>query len=305
MRKTSLLEDQYQTFYQKHHRIQVMGVDVVYLDTGTCQPWQEDDARRPIVIALHGFATCGYMYRHWIQKLSQSARIMVPDIPPYGESGKVLSWKPSYPNYAQWLDAFIDLVVPANRQFYFVAQDWSVPLAVSWAARHPQRLKGLLLFSPFLHPERSFLLPGFFASSVPFLGSFALETLFNRPDIIERIFDICTKRNLDATAQHIYMMPFNSKEGRKTIAHHASLLIRHPMFWIKLWRRLGHLDMPVSLIFGAERDFMLPKDVPKLAKQFHNVSYRSLPGVGFLPVEEAADACISEMLSMIALEKIG
>jgi haloalkane dehalogenase len=121
--------------------IAVLDTVIAYRDVG---------AGRPIVF-LHGNPTSSHVWRNVIPRFSSDARCLAPDLAGMGRSGKPDS---AYrlADHARYLDAwFAELDL---RDVVLVGYDWGGVLALDWAARHPDRVRGVVVFETFLRPMR-------------------------------------------------------------------------------------------------------------------------------------------------------
>lgn len=105
---------------------------------------------RPVIM-LHGNPTWGYLYRNFIPALVGAGfRAVVPDHLGFGRSDK-----PDDPNlyridrHAARLDALLETL--DLRDATVVPQDWGGPIGLTWAARHPQRIRSLAILNTLAH----------------------------------------------------------------------------------------------------------------------------------------------------------
>jgi haloalkane dehalogenase len=103
---------------------------------------------RPVVF-LHGNPTSSHLWRNVIPHVADQARCIAPDLIGMGASGK-----PDIPyrfaDHATYLDAWFDRLGLDN--VVLVGHDWGGALAMDWAARHPERVRGIALLETFLRP---------------------------------------------------------------------------------------------------------------------------------------------------------
>lgn len=103
----------------------------------------------PAVVFLHGNPTSSYLWRDVIPHVAGQARCLAPDLIGMGRSGKPeLAYR--FADHARYLDAWFDAL--ALRDVVLVGHDWGGALAMDWAARHPDRVRGLVLLETFLRP---------------------------------------------------------------------------------------------------------------------------------------------------------
>jgi haloalkane dehalogenase len=121
------------------HQIKVLDSFVSYREAGSGSP----------IVFLHGNPTSSYVWRNVIPQLADRGRCLAPDLIGMGSSGKPdLAYR--FADHARYLDAWfaaLDL-----RDVVLVGYDWGGVLALDWARRHPDRVRGVVVFETFLRP---------------------------------------------------------------------------------------------------------------------------------------------------------
>ncbi|MCD0444453.1 haloalkane dehalogenase [Glycomyces sp. A-F 0318] len=120
--------------------VEVLGSHMAYVDEG-----DGDTA----VVLLHGNPTSSHIWREVVPRLSGRARVIAPDLIGMGASGKP-DIEYAFADHAAHLEAFLD-AVGADRPV-LVGYDWGGSLALDWAARHPDRVRGVAVMETFLRP---------------------------------------------------------------------------------------------------------------------------------------------------------
>jgi haloalkane dehalogenase len=96
-------------------------------------------------VCVHGEPTWGYLYRNFIEKLSQLGRVVVPDHMGFGKSetpqDRDYTPREHYENLASLLLA-LDL-----HDVTLVMQDWGGPIGSQFAYRQPDRVKRLVVMN--------------------------------------------------------------------------------------------------------------------------------------------------------------
>jgi pimeloyl-ACP methyl ester carboxylesterase len=97
----------------------------------------------PLVILLHGWPQCWYLWRHQIAPLAEAGfQVAVPDQRGYGGSDK-----PAEIEAYNILELTSDVVGIADalghEQFIVVGHDWGAPVAWHTALLHPQRVRAV------------------------------------------------------------------------------------------------------------------------------------------------------------------
>jgi haloalkane dehalogenase len=101
------------------------------------------------VVFLHGNPTSSRVWRNVVPHVATHARCLAPDLIGMGDSGKPdVAYR--FADHARYLDAWLDAV--RLRDAVLVGYDWGGSLGMDWAARHADRVRGLVVFETFLRP---------------------------------------------------------------------------------------------------------------------------------------------------------
>ncbi|MEV4319716.1 haloalkane dehalogenase [Actinocrispum sp. NPDC049592] len=99
------------------------------------------------VVFLHGNPGSSHLWRKVLAAMNMPARLLAPDLIGMGRSGK-----PDIPyrfaDHARYLDAWLDDLGPV----VLVGHDWGGALAFDWAARHPDRVRGVAFLETIVRP---------------------------------------------------------------------------------------------------------------------------------------------------------
>jgi pimeloyl-ACP methyl ester carboxylesterase len=115
------------------------------IDLGGYSMHYVDEGQGDNVVMLHGNPTWSFYYRELIQVLSATHRCLAPD-----HVGMGLSDRPGEPRYKYTLksrvddlEQFIERVAPTG-PITLVLHDWGGMIGMSWAARHPERVRAIV-----------------------------------------------------------------------------------------------------------------------------------------------------------------
>lgn len=98
----------------------------------------------PAVMLIHGLCESGAVWKEHAQYLSASYRVLVPDIPGYGESAPFKDAAFSLENIAKTLFAVAD--AEQMDQFTIIGHSMGGYAALAMAEAQPQRINGISLF---------------------------------------------------------------------------------------------------------------------------------------------------------------
>src|SRR3954470_2197042 len=97
------------------------------------------------LVYLHGNPTSSHAWRHVLPRTGGIA----PDLIGMGRSGKPdIAY--SFADHARYLDAFFDAL--ELQDVVLVGHDWGGALAFDWAARHPDRVRGIAFTETIVKP---------------------------------------------------------------------------------------------------------------------------------------------------------
>ncbi|HEX2875202.1 MAG TPA: haloalkane dehalogenase [Polyangiaceae bacterium] len=103
----------------------------------------------PPIVFLHGNPLSSQVWHDVLPRLSVRGRCVAPDLIGMGDSGKPnLAYR--LEDHARYLDAWFEAM--GLQDAVLVGYDWGGVLAMDWAARHPERVRGLVVFETFLRP---------------------------------------------------------------------------------------------------------------------------------------------------------
>jgi haloalkane dehalogenase len=122
------------------HTVKVLDSHIAYQDSG---------AGERTVLFLHGNPTTSHLWRNVTPHVAGQARTLAPDLIGMGASGRPdIEYR--FVDHARYLEAFIDAL--DLDELVLVGHDWGGALAQDWAARHPGRIRGIVLSETFLRP---------------------------------------------------------------------------------------------------------------------------------------------------------
>ncbi|WP_280333027.1 haloalkane dehalogenase [Nocardia wallacei] len=172
--------------------IDVIDSFIHYRDTG--------DGAVPVVF-LHGNPTSSYLWRSVIPHVSDRTRALAPDLIGMGDSGKPDSGY-RFVDHARYLDAWFD-ALDLDR-VVIVGHDWGGALGMHWAARHPDRVRGIAVVETFLRPMRWAEMPPLGADLFRRFRSPEGERMVLQDNIFIEFNLPHSTRNLDPAAHDVY-----------------------------------------------------------------------------------------------------
>jgi pimeloyl-ACP methyl ester carboxylesterase len=120
----------------KYRKADVDGFKIFYREAGQL------DA--PALLLLHGFPSASHMFRELIPALSDSFRIVAPDLPGFGQSDMPSRdrFQYTFAKLAEVIERFTEVIGLARFAIY--AFDYGAPTGFRLALRHPERITAII-----------------------------------------------------------------------------------------------------------------------------------------------------------------
>lgn len=224
------------------------GVDTFYLEAGSGRP----------VILIHGLGATNASMLPTLWDLARDHRVLAPDLPGFGESGKPLR-SYDFAFFASWLGDFMDQV--GVRRAVLVGNSLGGRISLEAGLTMPDRIERMVLLCPspaFLRGRQAVPLVRALRPEmalVPMLLGHAqvvqvARSLFSRPDRLPDAW-------YDAFADE-FLRVFRSPRGRVAFFSAARQVYLDPARGeLGFWDRLPGLKVPSLFVWG-ERDWLVP-----------------------------------------------
>jgi pimeloyl-ACP methyl ester carboxylesterase len=120
-----------------HKTVKVDGLDIFYREAGP------KDGRG--ILLLHGFPTSSHMFRNLIHRLSDRFHVIAHDYPGFGHSSmpKVDEFEYTFDRLSEVMDTFVQKLGILKYTLYVM--DYGAPVGFRLAAKHPERVQGLIV----------------------------------------------------------------------------------------------------------------------------------------------------------------
>jgi haloalkane dehalogenase len=192
-------------------QLKVLGRTMAYTEAGQGDP----------IVFLHGNPTSSYLWRNVIPHLSAEARCIAPDLIGMGGSDKLPGTDPdrySFIAHREFLDSLLDALAIGNR-VTLVLHDWGSALGFDWAARHPDRVRGIAYMEALVQPLTWSEWP---EPSQPLFRGLRSEAgddlILEKNVFVEKILPGSILRSMTGVEMDAYRKPFlNPGEDRRTM----------------------------------------------------------------------------------------
>lgn len=130
--------------YISHYQ-DVLGSQMHYVDTAP------QEQNKPTILLLHGQPTWSYLWRNIIPHLEKSHRVIAVDLIGFGKSDKP-DIDYTVEDHAKYLDTFIQQL--NLNELYLGIHDWGSFLGFDYAARFPNKVKGIAFMESVMPQDR-------------------------------------------------------------------------------------------------------------------------------------------------------
>lgn len=256
-----------------------------YVDEGSGTP----------VVMLHGVPTWSYLWRNIIPQVAATHRAIAPDMLNHGKSSKStgLGFMDHYRNFEQFVAAL------GLERIVLALHDWGSPIGFLYAARHPDKVKGLIFLEAALGPAPSEdALP---APIQAMRGPAGFDLVVKQNFFIETLLPQ-TIPNLSPAAFVAYKAPFAKEEDRlqllqwpREVAVVGDGTANLPLF-AEYAQFLATTSLP-KLLIHATPGFVITPEVVQFARaSYQNLSTSSV-GAGFHFLQEDQSTAVGLAMS--------
>jgi cis-3-alkyl-4-acyloxetan-2-one decarboxylase len=275
------------------------GLKLHYLDEGSGEP----------VVMLHGNPTWSFYFRHLVDALRGSHRVIVPD-----HIGCGLSDKPDDSRYTYTLASRVDDLellldhLGLYRELTLVMHDWGGLIGMAYAARHPERIARLVVSNTAAFHKPS-------AKSMPralaicrnlSVGAFlvrGLNLFCNGTAWIG-----CKQQPMTRELRQAYIAPYDSWGHRIAILRFVQDIPLSPadrgyelVSWVQ--DRLGALRAVPMLLLWGMKDFVFDHHfLEEWTRRFPEARVHRFPQAGHYVFEDEADAINGLVTSFLATQ---
>jgi haloalkane dehalogenase len=228
------------------------------------------------MLFLHGNPTSSHLWRRILPRVGESGRCLAPDLIGMGDSGKPgIAY--TFDDHARYLDAWIDAL--GLDQVVLIGHDWGGALAFDWAARHPERVRGIAFTETIVKPMSwddfpAGARPLFEAMRTPGQGE---AMVLDQNAFIEGALPRTVARGLADEDLEVYRRPYPTRESRLPLLQ-----------WPRAMPLDGEPADVVARVSAYDEWLAASEDVPKLLLTFE-------PGPGTMMGPELIDWCVAQV----------
>ena len=282
----------------RSHFVALRDGQVHYIDERPAPDAPFGGADADPILLVHGTPSWSFEYRHLIRALSATRRVIALDHLGFGLSARPAGFGYRPEDHARVFAEFVEAL--GLERFALVVHDFGGPIALPFAAAHPERIARLVVLNSFMWPFEDPVL----VRQARFAGSAIGRFLYRYLNFSLRVlmpFAYADKQRLTPTIHAQYLAPFRVRRAREQVLWALARSLRGSAApYTELWNnraRLAHI--PALVLWGA-KDRALPA---RYADRFHE----ALPGAkvelladaGHWPQEEAPEAVSAALRAFV------
>lgn len=107
-----------------------------------------DEGKGDPIVMVHGNPGWSFEYRNIIKEMSKTHRCIVPDHIGFGLSDKPYEWNYLPKSHAENFELFMDEL--NLDKITLVVSDWGRPIGLSYAIKHPERIKKIVILNTWI-----------------------------------------------------------------------------------------------------------------------------------------------------------
>ncbi|MFW0786263.1 haloalkane dehalogenase [Gordonia sp. CPCC 206044] len=265
--------------------------------------WVEHGDGDPVVF-LHGNPTSSYLWRKVFAGLHGRGRLLALDLIGFGESGKP-DIDYSLEDHQRYVDAWFDAL--DLRDVTLVLQDYGAAFGVTWARRHSDRVKAVVLAEPVIRPIASADLPSDFVGLraqvlEPGVGE---QIILQDNRFITELLPGSVLGGLDEDARAAYAEPFPTPRSRRPIlVFPRSLPVdAQPRSTVDFLARneqwLADSEVPKVLVTFRPGFLVTPEIIEWARSTIRNLDVRDGGAGGHFVQEDAPDAIAAAVIGVL------
>ncbi len=188
----------------------VKGKRLAYLEAGSGAP----------IVLLHGNPTSSYLWRDVIPHLSNSGRVIAPDLIGHGDSDKLPAsdgpGRYTFEVVYDYLSAMLE-ALGVSSDVSFVLHDWGSALGFHWANQHREQVRAIAYMEGIVAPIASWddwpeKARGIFQG---FRSAKGEDLILKRNMFVEAVLPSSIMRKLSEDEMARYRAPFEQEEDRQ------------------------------------------------------------------------------------------
>lgn len=254
-------------------QIKVAGVRIDYREEGKGRP----------LILVHGLGASQHLWDRNVDELARRFRVITPDLPGCGRSGKPFFFDYSLIHLGQILEKFVLSFAP--EKVALVGNSLGGGLALLAATQIPQHLSHLIVMGSVCYPQP--IPPGFAIGRIPVVGELAMlffgkwaVRFVLRESVVDQ--SLVTRERVNLFSRPVYS-PFWRAAQLKTV---RGIIPKDVTVMTDAYKQIR---VPTLILWGKEDGITPAYLAERLNQNIPGSQLRLIPGCGHIPQFEKPD----------------
>ncbi|MFD1957697.1 alpha/beta fold hydrolase [Paenibacillus thailandensis] len=227
-----------------------------------------DEGSGPAVLLLHGNPTWSYLYRNVIRELSGECRLIAIDYPGFGMSAAPSRYGFTPGEHSEAVTEVIGRL--GLKDFVMVVQDWGGPIGMSYAVRHKENIRGIVVMNTWAWPAKLLAMKLFSLAMGGWPIGYLLQTRLNffAKTIVPH--GIYHAEKVTDSLRHAYTAPFPTPASRKPTWVFPRSIRKAGRWLAEIEAGLKRLsELPAQIVWGMKDSAGFPvEEMRKWQKVF-------------------------------------
>lgn len=253
-----------------------------------------DEGKGDPIVFVHGNPGWSFEFRNVIKALSKTNRCIALDHIGFGLSDKPTEWTYLPNQQAENFEKLLESLQLEN--ITLVVNDWGGPIGLSYAIKHPEKIKKLVILNTWLWSvENDPYYKKFSGFMGGVIGRFLIKNfnIFGKMIVKQAMGD---KRKLTKEIHRHYYQHLEKPKDRKGCYVFPKQIIASSAWLDSLWQQRKKISaLPTTIIWGLKDIAFREQELNYWTANWNNVKVIKLETVGHFPQEEAPEIVIREL----------
>jgi haloalkane dehalogenase len=253
-----------------------------------------DEGQGDPIVMIHGNPGWSFEFRNIIKEMSKTNRCIAVDHIGFGLSDKPFDFDYLPVNQAKNFELFMDSLNLNNITLVF--NDWGGPIGLSYAIKHPEKIKKLVILNTYLWSVEN---DPYYKKFSGFMGGWLGRFLIKNFNIFGNFFltkVVGDKKSLPKHIHKHYYKHLATRQDRKGCYTFPREVTKSGKWLDSLWQQREKINsIPTTFVWGMKDIAFREKELNYWIENWNHPKVIRLDKVGHYPQEEAPEEVIKAL----------